>query len=368
MPRIASVESRTVEVPLPKPTRIATRQLPSRTYTLVRVRTEDGVDGVGFCLGGKASSFFIREILGPSLRGGELFEGERFWDWAYRTLLLQGRRGAAVRALSAVDIALWDARAKAAGVPLARLIGGFRDKVPAYASGGYYVEGKGVRELVEEVTGYVEQGFRAVKIKVGGVDLDEDVRRVEAVREALGNSVLLMLDANNAWRDSYSALKAVRRFEEFDIEWIEEPLSPDDIDGHRLLRQKLETAVATGEIEATRWGFVPLIEGEAADVIQADASVCGGITEWLKIAHIAEAHGVPVAPHWFSDLHVHCAAAVPNGAWVEVFVGHEILNIGLLYEGGAEVANGYAVVPQRPGIGLEWSEKVIERYALDEWS
>lgn len=366
--RIRSVEARLVSIPLNPPRRIARRNLPWREYTLVRVLTDEGVVGVGFCLGGAPVAMFIRQIFAPRLKGRTPFETERIWEELYHEVLLSGRRGAAVRALSAVDIALWDIKGKVTGQPLARLLGGYRDRVPAYASGGYYGPDRTLRDLAAEVAGYVEAGFRAVKIKVGGAPLEEDVERVREVRRVIGDGIELMLDANNAWTNVPEALRAIRRFEEYNITWIEEPFSPDNIEGHRELAAILDTPVATGEIEATRWGFLHLIRERAADILQADAAVVGGISEWLKVAHLALAHGIPVAPHWFADLHVHCVAAVPNGMWVEYFTDTTILNVMELFASRLQVDDGYIKVPETPGHGIVLDEQAVDRWAVDEWS
>lgn len=365
---IQSVEARTIIVPLDRMTRIARRALREREYTFVRVHGTSGEVGIGFTVGGAPATTVVREWIAPRLYSRKVAQSEGLWEELYHDLLLIGRRGVAIRALSAVDIALWDLKAKVLGLPLAHLLGIFGDPVPAYASGGYYIEGSGLQELEREVASYAESGFDAVKIKVGGVSVAEDVKRVRAVRRTLGEDIKLMLDANNCWRDYQSALRAIRCFEEFDIEWIEEPLSPDDVDGHRRLAEMLGTAVATGEIEATRWGFLPLIRDRAADVIQADATVVGGITEWRKIAATASSFDVPVAPHWFADLHVHCVASMPNGIWIEYFTDTSILNIMKLFEQSLRVERGFAYVPTEPGLGIALKAQELDRYASDGWA
>jgi L-alanine-DL-glutamate epimerase-like enolase superfamily enzyme len=365
---IQEVEARTVVIPLDRVTRIARRDLPARHYTFARVHGTNGETGIGFAVAGAPATSILREWIAPRLRNKQLEQTERLWDELYHELLLIGRRGAAIRALSAVDIALWDLKAKLLGLPLAQLLGVYQDPVPAYASGGYYIEGAGIRDLEREVAGYAESGFDAVKIKVGGASVSDDVERVRAVRSTLGAGIRLMLDANNAWRDYRSALRAIRSFEEFDIEWIEEPLSPDDIDGHKRLADVLDIAVATGEIEATRWGFLPLIRDHAVDVIQADAAVAGGITEWKRIAAVASAFDVPVAPHWLADLHVHCVASVPNGIWIEYFTDTSILNIMKVFEQSLRVESGFAHVPREAGLGIALRNSELDRYAADSWA
>ncbi|HET8606601.1 MAG TPA: mandelate racemase/muconate lactonizing enzyme family protein [Gaiellaceae bacterium] len=366
--RIAAVEARTVVVPLGRPTRISRRALPNRHYTLTRLRAEDGTTGFGWCLGGATVTAAVRALLAPRYAGQDVHENERLWDEAYYDTILQGRRGAVVRALSTVDVALWDLKARLLGLPLARLLGVYQDPVPAYASGGYYYEDRDAElEVEEEASGWAEAGYTAMKLKVGGVPLEVDVKRLAAFRRTVGDGPRLMLDANNAWRDWRTALEAIRRFEEFGIEWIEEPLSPDDVEGHRRLGEKLDTRIATGEIEATRWGFAQLLRERAVDVIQADAAVVGGITEWRRIAATAASFDVPLAPHWFADLHVHCVASAPNGGWIEVFPDTRILNVMELFDRRLEVRDGFAPVPQGPGLGFELDGAAVDRFAVDAW-
>ncbi|MGI8434448.1 MAG: mandelate racemase/muconate lactonizing enzyme family protein [Nocardioidaceae bacterium] len=363
------IEARTVVVPLERPARISRRPLERRHYTLVRVHASDGLVGIGFCLGGTPVTNFVREVVAPGVVGQPIVDTERLWDDLYYRSILNGRRGGGLRALSIVDIALWDLKAKMVSLPLAHLLGVYQDPVPAYASGGYYFEGSDpVREVEEEAGGWAEAGYRAMKLKVGGVPVEDDVARLAAFRRVVGDKPRLMLDANNAWRDWRTALRAVRRFEEFDLEWIEEPLSPDDVDGHRRLSEALDVPVATGEIEATRWGFAALLRDHAADVLQPDAAVAGGISEWRKIADAAAMFNVPIAPHWFADLHVHCVASVPNGIWIEHFVDTRILNVMKLFERSLEVSDGYAAVPAEPGLGIAFRDTEVDRHAVDGWA
>jgi L-alanine-DL-glutamate epimerase-like enolase superfamily enzyme len=365
--RIARVEARSVEVPLPIPARLSRRLLDVRSYTLTRVVDEHGNTGIGFCLGGTPVADFVR-FLAPKIVGRDVVETEKLWDELYYETILIGRRGAGLRALSMIDIALWDLKGKLLGVPVAHLLGVHQDPVPAYASGGYFVQGEGLAELDAEVTRWAQDGYSAIKVKVGGVPVEEDVERLRTIRSAVGGHIKLMIDANNAWRDVPSALHAIRRFEEFDLEWVEEPLSPDDVDGHRRLAEMLDTTIATGEIEATRWGFAPIFRERAADVIQVDAAVCGGISEWRKIADTACTFDIPVAPHWFSDLHVHLVAAIPNGIWIEHFTNTKILNVMELFERSLVVENGFAALPQEPGLGIALRDSAVERYAIGPWA
>ena len=365
---VSRVEARTVVVPLPRPTRIARRDLVARSYTLVRVVGPEGSTGIGFCLSGAAATTIIRELIAPHVVGQSVFETERIWDETYYDIILNGRRGAALRAMSAVDIALWDLKGKLLGLSCGELMGLHRRCVPAYASGGYYFDDEPIREIEEEVAGWMLQGFTAIKIKIGGVAPDIDLARVQAARRVAGEKVEIMLDANNAWRDAYTALRAMRRFEPYGIAWVEEPLSPDDVPGHQRVRSRSSIPVATGEIESTRWGFADLIRADAADVLQPDAAVVGGFTEWRRIAHTAASFGVPLAPHWFADLHVHCVAAVPNGLWIEYFTDSRILNVMELFESSLQVSDGWANVPSEPGTGILLKDSAVDHYAVEPWA
>ena len=322
----------------------------------MRVTTDSGTEGIGFCYGGhKAGSVVtiaVRELLREVVVGRDPHQVEAIWEAMYRETLLHGRRGSVLRAISAVDLALWDAVSKEAGLPLYKYLGGYYEEmVPAYASGGYYAEGNGLEELSQEMDGYLDMGFRAVKIKVGGVPVADDALRVKAARDAVGPDVPLFLDANNAYPNAHSATLAIRLFERYDPGWIEEPLMPDDIRGHAEIAVAVGTPVATGEIHATRWEFLQLIQERAASVLQPDAGVCGGITEWRKIAAVAAAYNLPVAPHWLADLHVHLVASTPNATWVEYFTDFSIINLGRLFSTSLEVVLGGLALPQRPGLG-----------------
>ena len=371
--KVVSVQACTCVVPLDRETAIATRTIHERHYTLVRVRTDTGAEGIGFCYGGTKAgrlvTVAVRDLLREVVVGRDPHDLDSIWDAMYREALLQGRRGAVLRAISALDIALWDTISKEAGLPLYQYLGGNKKgTVPAYASGGYAAKGKGPDELAMEMRGYFEMGFRAVKMKLGWLPPNEDAIRVKAVREAVGPDVPVFLDANNAWPDAETAIRAVRAFEEYEPGWIEEPLMPDDIDGHAAVAAALRTPVATGEIHATRWEFQQLVQQRAASILQPDAGVCGGITEFRKIAALAAASDIPVAPHWLPELHVHLAASTPNATWVEYFTDLSILNLGRLFCSRLEVRPGGLALPDAPGLGIELDEAAVERFSIDGWA
>ncbi|MEX2555420.1 MAG: mandelate racemase/muconate lactonizing enzyme family protein, partial [Actinomycetota bacterium] len=357
--KITDVRSLVLSIPLREATAFATTVVSAREYVIVTIDTDEGIEGTGFAVGtrhpgeGHLIGTAVQRSLKDLLVGETPFAVERLWERMYQHTLLVGRRGAVLRAISALDIALWDIAGKAAERPLYQLLGGHRDAVPCYASGGYYREGKGLDGLAAEMGRYLAAGFTSVKMKVGRLDAREDAERVRVARETIGPGVQLALDANNAWPDAPTAIRAVRMVEEYDPWWIEEPVMPDNVPASAAVAAALDLPVATGEHEATRWGFRDLLDRKAADIVQPDATVCGGVTEWIRIAHMAAGWDVPVAPHWFANLHVHLVAAVPNGLTVEFFVLEEdVFNFERVVRDPLRPAGGMLEVPQRPGHGI----------------
>jgi len=371
--KITTVEARTVSIPLDQATSFSTRRVTARDYTVVRVRTADGHEGIGFCYGGSRAGSLVthavRELFAPMLVGQSALRVEGLWEEMYQDSILQGRAGSTMRALSIIDVALWDRNARAAGLPLSLYLGGHaKERVPAYASGGYYLDGKTPQKLGEEMAGYVALGFTAVKMKVGRLSPKDEEERIAAAREAIGDDVLLMLDANNAWSDLPTALEYMKRYEPYDPYWIEEPFSPDDIPNHALLAECTPVTVATGEIEAGRWRHQELLEQRAALILQSDAAVCGGISEWRRIAAMAAGFGVTMCPHWFHDLHVHLVAATPNARFVEYFPDDQVLNFRRLVDTQLSFEDGSLKVPTGPGLGFRFEGKALQKYAVDKWA
>ncbi len=371
--RIESVQARTISVPLDHPTAFSTRHVTAREYALVKIRSIDGHEGIGFCYAGSHSGSIVkqavRQLHRERLKAQSALQVEGLWVDMYQASLLHGRTGSVMRALSIIDIALWDRNARAANLPLSQYLGGYaKGSVNAYASGGYYLDGKTPDKLAQELAGYVSLGFKAVKMKIGRLSVQEEEARIKAAREAIGDDVLLMLDANNAWRDLPTALEYVKRYERYDPYFIEEPFSPDDINNHAQLARRTAVPIATGEIEAGRWRHQELLEKRAAMILQTDAAVCGGITEWKRIAASAAGFGVSMYPHWFHDLHVHLVASTPNAEYVEFFPDDQVLNFRRVVDTQLEFSAGMLRVPTAPGLGFRFDEQAVERYALDDWA
>ena len=368
MPKIQSVSVAVACVPLDVPTSFSTRTVTERHFCIVKVRSTEGVEGIGFCYvgskGGDVAKVAVEQLLAPVLLGQDSLRSEGLWQEMYQESLLQGRSGAVMRAISVLDTAIWDLNARSAELPLHDYLGCLnREKVKAYASGGYYVDGKSPSDLGREMAGYVELGFRAVKMKTGRLSPAEEELRVAAARAAIGPDVVLMLDVNNGWSDLPTALSYTRRFEAYDPYWLEEPFLPDAIDLHARLARRTSMTIATGEIEVGRWRFRELIDAGGAEILQADAAVCGGISEWRRIAAHAGSCGVTVSPHWFHDLHAPLVAATPNARYVEFFPDDQVLNFRRLIDRQLEHKDGHVMLHQEPGLGFGFDEKAVTRYA-----
>ena len=368
MPIIQSVQVASVAVPLDKVTSFSTRTVSERHYCLVKVTSKDGHEGIGFCYvgsaGGDIAKVAVEQLLAPKLIGQNSHRSEGLWMDMYNESILQGRAGAVMRGISILDTAIWDLNARSVGLPMHHYLGAVvEDRVPAYASGGYYLDGKTPAKLGKEMESYVKQGFKAVKMKVGRLSPSEEEARVKAARKAIGEDVLLTLDANNAWRDLPTALEYVRRFEAYNPYWIEEPFSPDAIDLHAALARQTKINVATGEMEAGRWRFRELIDAGGVAILQSDAAVCGGITEWRRISAYADLKGITVCPHWMHDLHAPLVAATPNARFVEFFLDDQVLNLRRLFNKQLTFKNGDLILHKTPGLGFEFDEAAVKKYA-----
>jgi D-arabinonate dehydratase len=366
--KITEVEAIAISIPLPAPVADAVRLITHRDHLIIRIRTEDGLEGIGFTLGydgSRAMVSLVDAIYRPILIGQDALASEHLWAEMYRQSIQAGRRGAALRAISAIDIALWDLKGKAAGMSVMQLLGIHSTRLRCYATGGYYRQGQTTDELIREMAGYLEHGFTAIKLKVGKLTGREDAARMQAVRRAIGDDVEILLDANGGWSDAPAAIAAMRRLEEYRPYWIEEPVRADNITAMARIAEALEIPVATGELEATRWGFADLVQRRAADILQPDATVVGGVSEWLKVAHMAAAFDIPIAPHYHWDIHTQLVASIPNGLFIEYFVrGSGVKMFDDLLEEPMEALNGYISPRTEPGFGVKFREDRIAEYRI----
>ncbi len=360
--KVEKIESFVVPIRPSKTVEDSTWKLDTMGYTIAKVTTDDGLTGIGWTydVAGSAIRSVIEEYIAPIVVGRNPFETETIWQECVSRLRGVGRKGLSFCALSIVDIALWDIKAKSVGMPLFRFLGGSDSSIPIYGSGGWtsYEE----TELVNELAEIVSLGYRMVKMKVGvdrGKRPADDVRRVRRVRQELGSDIELMIDANNVW-DPTTALRVAHGVEECGLYFFEEPVIADDFMGLAALRARTRVPIATGEHEYTKYGARDLLLNNAVDVVQLDASKCGGITEWLKIAAIAQAWNLPVAPHAMHFLHMHLVSAAPNGLVLEYLFMHEEAN-ALLFVDPPMPADGSLRIPETPGLGIEINEEAVRR-------
>ena len=356
---IRSVRLSSVVLPLPtaiSDAKVLTgRQKPMTEVVLLfaEITSAQGLEGVGFSYskraGGPAQYAHAKEVA-ELLIGEDPSDIPRLYErllWAGASV---GRSGLATQALAALDVALWDLKAKRADLPLAKLIGAHRDSVRTYNTSGGFLSAP-LEEVRENAARSLEAGIGGIKIKVGHPDAAVDRARVEAVRETIGEDTPLMVDANQQWGRP-AALRMGRWLEQFDLVWIEEPLDAYDVEGHRQLADALDTPIATGEMLASVAEHVRLIDARACDILQPDAPRVGGITEFLKLATLADHAGLQLAPHFAMEIHLHLAAAYPREPWVEHFDW-----LDPLFEERLETREGRMLVPDRPGLGITLSER-----------
>ncbi|WP_022872979.1 L-talarate/galactarate dehydratase [Nesterenkonia alba] len=322
-------------------------------FLFAEITSEQGFEGVGFSYskraGGPAQYAHAKEVAAHAIGEDPNDIGKLYTKllWAGASV---GRSGVATQALAAIDVALWDMKAKRAGLPLAKLLGAHRDAVRTYNTSGGFLHAS-VEEITARADEVLAAGVGGIKIKVGLPDSAEDIRRVTAVREHLGEDVALMVDANQQW-DRTTALRMGRRLEEFNLVWIEEPVDAYDAEGHAALADALDTPIATGEMLASVAEHERLIATGACDIIQPDAPRVGGITQFLRLAAFADQAGLDLAPHFAMEIHLHLAAAYPRETWVEHFDW-----LDPLFNERLEISEGRMHVPDRPGLGLTFSEQ-----------
>jgi L-alanine-DL-glutamate epimerase-like enolase superfamily enzyme len=357
--RIKSLNLSHVVLPLDNPVSDAKvltgRQKPLTETVLlfVEVTTEQGFEGMGFSYskraGGPAQFAHLKEIAQVAI-GQDPSDIAKIYEslmWAGASV---GRSGVATQAVAALDVALYDLKARRADLPLAKLLGAHRDSCRVYNTSGGFLQAS-VEEIKEKATASLEAGIGGIKIKVGQPDWAEDLRRVAAIREHLGDTPL-MVDANQQW-DRARARRMCRELEQFDLIWIEEPLDAWDAVGHADLSRVFDTPIATGEMLTSVPEHMALIDAGYRGIVQPDAPRIGGITPFLKFATLAAHAGLALAPHYAMEIHLHLAAAYPTEPWVEHF---EWLNP--LFEERIDIHDGQMWVPDRPGLGFTLSDQM----------
>ena len=361
MAKIVRIELLMVDL-LPKVKRVdAIQSFVSQETPIVCITDADGAVGTGYSYtigtGGPSVMALLERTLAPALIGREALEIERIWrDLLFLTHATTVGAITSI-ALAAIDTALWDLKARKLGLPLHLLAGGAQPDIPLYTTEGGWLHLE-APALVDDAMRAREDGFGGCKIKVGR-PLHEDVRRIAAVRDAVGEGFEIFTDANQ----KFAVDEAVRRahaYEELDLGWLEEPLSADDIEGHRRLVEHTSTPIAIGESLYSLLHFREYLERRACSIVQVDVGRVGGITPWLKVAHMAEAFNIAICPHFLMELHVALCAAVPNARWVEF-----IPQLDTITTTGMTIRNGRAVPSTEPGLGIDWDTAAIDAFTID---
>jgi len=357
-----------------------TYRIVNRNTLITRVYTDQGI--VGEVFGGDEDRTqaeivsLIRNELAPLLVGEDARDVERLWEKMFSHPVDLGNRSLHVldlhnhaivmQAIAAIDMAIWDALGKLYNVPLYKLLGGYRDRVPVIAIGGYYEAGKDQDGLNDEMRHYRELGMAGVKMKVGRVSVAEDIERVRAVREEVGDLFVIACDANQAWTPQ-QAIEFCRGVEPLNIRWIEEPVRwYDQLDGLRIVREQTMIPVNAGQGEITRFGCRDLVVHGRVNILNVDVTLVGGVTEWRRIAGMASMFNVQMAHHEESQVALHLLASIPHGLYVEIFpnIKRDPMWFELPVE-RPQIRDGYMELPNGPGLGLALNEEIIARYRID---
>jgi len=382
--RISAIHVTQLSAQLSRPFWMSIEPYTMASELVVHVDTDEGLSGIGEIHGRPLPQIadIVTRVFTPRLIGQDPMDHERLWETMFSYTHTRtgatlshaegqphfgaGAKPQLMAAIAGIDIALWDLKGKAASLPVYKLLGGSRSVVPCYASGGYYgpTGDAAIDELITEMRGYVALGYQAVKMKVGGLPLKDDIRRVAALRDAVGPDVDIMLDANSAY-DVPAAITAAHAFGPFNIRWFEEPVHwYDSVHGLGQVAAATKIPIASGESELHRWGCRDLILYGGIRIMQFDATRAGGVTEWLRVASYANSHGILMAPHHDPQVHGHLIAGVPNGHVQEVFPNPAR---DPLWEGAfldkPQIINGSMKIPDRPGFGFKLDPEGVRSFA-----
>ncbi|MCZ7572540.1 MAG: hypothetical protein M5U01_28635 [Ardenticatenaceae bacterium] len=363
--KVERLEVSVYRIPTSQPEADGTLHWDSTTMVLVDAVADSGERGMGFSYASAAAADVIREMLVRTVTGCDVENVGAAWTAMVVATRNAGRPGIAATAISAVDIALWDLKARTAEKPLFRLLGPYRETVPIYGSGGFtsYTE----KELAAQLAGWVEQGIPRVKMKVGkewGTKPEEDVARVRAARQAIGPNAELFVDANGAY-SARQAIEMAQRFADQGVSYFEEPVSSDQLHQLHFVREHAPMAIAAGEYGYDPWYFRDMLQAEAVDIQQADATRCLGITGWLHAAALAYGFDIPFSAHTAPAIHAQVGCAAPQLEHVEYFYDHVRIE-RILFDGAPEPIDGFLRPdPQRPGLGLDLKRQEAEKWRIN---
>ncbi|MFO1349579.1 MAG: mandelate racemase/muconate lactonizing enzyme family protein [Gammaproteobacteria bacterium] len=357
--KITAVRTARVSVPFDQPIRTAIHHIDSVQCLLVWLDTDEGISGESYLFAFNAKRVKVFEAMVASLAelaiGADPHDTQRLWKRMFADINFYGHKGVSIFALSALDWACWDIVGKACGQPVHKLLGACRDRILAYASGGLWLS-RDIPALIAEAKGFVAQGFKAVKMRLGKPDFGEDVERAAAVREAIGPNIKLMADANQGLSVN-QAIRLGRALEPYRLDWFEEPVQAYDLAGSARVAAELDTPIASGETEYTRYGFQDMLERKAADILMPDLQRVGGVSEFMKVAHMAEALDVPISPHIFTEQSLQLCGAIANCPITE-----HMPWFGKLFNEPMEMVEGELLIPNRPGMGFTFAADLVQRY------
>jgi L-alanine-DL-glutamate epimerase-like enolase superfamily enzyme len=362
--RIKRVRAEIYRVPVHREMHDAIRHFSKMDIIFAYVETDEGAVGSGFTYsiipsGAREICSLINYSIDQLIHEMDPRDHERVWAQMWRQVDWIGRGGIAVLAIAAVDIAIWDLKSKLANMPLHRLLGGARERIPVYNTDGGWLN-HSIDQLVTETKQIVDAGFRGTKIKVGKDNASEDAERIAAVREVLGPDRTLMVDANERFT-SAEAIRRARMWEPYNLFWFEEPLPAEDILGHVSLKAHTSIPIAVGESLFSRFQFRDYVASGGASIVQPDACRCGGITEWLKIAHLADCHNMQVSPHFVMELHLALVAAIPNSLFVEY-----IPSLDRVLTKPLDLVDGYFIPSEEPGLGIPFDTEKLRGFKVDD--
>ena len=360
--KITRLRTQHVQIPFDKPIRTSIHRVDSIACVLLQVDTDEGLVGEGLVWSLGAGRLPVLDAmihsLAPKLVGRDPHEHAGLWGEMWRDVNFFGHKGITLFGICAIDMALWDLVGKAHNLSVCRLLGQSRDRVRAYHSGGLWVS-LSIDELQAEAKDFLAQGYRAMKMRLGKPTVAEDIERVAAVREAIGPEIDLMADANQGFTVNH-AIRMGRALEPYNLVWFEEPVQAYDLAGSARVAAEIDTPIASGETEYARYGFRDMLERQSADVLMPDLERVGGITEFVKVAHMADAFDIPVSPHLYTEHCLQLCGALSNISYSEMMPW-----FAPLYNEATELVEGDLLVPDRPGLGFTFNPDAIGRYRVN---
>lgn len=359
--RIKQIKTTLLSLPLKRELITSIHRVSRVETVLVEAITESGMDGFGLVFAfthnqARALKAMV-EDLAQVVVGEEVVFVEKIWEKMWKRINFVGWSGLPVMAMCPIDVALWDIVGKAAKMPLYQLWGGYRNKLFLYHSGGQWLS-YSKEDLVREAREFLDQGFKAIKMRIGKPTMQEDLDRVEAVRKTLGDQVLLSVDANQGFTVNY-AIEMGKRLAGYNLYWYEEPVPVNDVEGSARVAEAVAIPLASGETVYTRDGILQLLQRQAADILMPDLARMGGITEWRKAAILADTFHIPVSPHIYTEFTAHAAAATPNTMICEYMPWFDDLVANPF-----KVEEGYLILSEEPGLGLTLNQKAVEKYTV----